>query len=159
MTTLDQFINSAEKENLRIGVDSKSLRTMNHVRDESFFQHPLLSLCTIVIAKSRREELKTADIPTWVGATLTRYFDGSAFIRRQLEWSLDYRRRCADAVVFLENLDLIAVSTDSDHRIRCTDRGHRFIREALRQTDETGVLVRGLTKVHRIVEYHGLELF
>lgn len=159
MTTLEQFISSAEAAELRLTVDSRALTALNRARDDSFFQPPLLSLCTVVVAKGRDGDLKTADVPTWVGATLAKHFDGSALIRRQLDWSLDYRRRCADAIVFLENLELVEVSGDGVRSIRCTGRGQRFVRDALRQANETGILVRGLTKAHRILEYHGLELF
>jgi len=159
MTTLEQFIRSVEAAEVRLTVDGVSLAAMKRARDDSFFQSPLLSLCAVVVAKGRDGDLKTADVPTWVGAALTKHFDSSAVIRRQLDWSLDYRRRCADAIVFLENLGLVQVSLDAAHSIKCTERGQRFIREALRQANETGVLVRGLTKAYRIVEYHGLELF
>jgi hypothetical protein len=93
-----------------------------------------------------------------LGATLTKHFDDSSAIRRQLEWSRDYRRRCADCIVFLENIELIAVAQSPVRTIRCTERGIRFMREALKKADEIGVLTRSLTKAHRIVEHHGLEL-
>jgi len=159
MTTLEQFVSSAETVKLRLSVDGHALTALNRTRDDSFFQSPILSLCTVVVAKGRNGDLKTADVPTWVGATLTNYFDGSAVIRRQLDWSLDYRRRCADALVFLENLELVKIPGDGIRSIQCTERGQRFLRDALREANEAGVLVRGLTKAFRIVEYHGLELF
>jgi hypothetical protein len=42
--------------------------------------------------------------------------------------------------------------------VRCTVAGLDFVRKLLRQTDEIGVLARGLDRAHRAVEHHGLEL-
>jgi hypothetical protein len=159
MITLDQFIASAEEADLRLTVDRDGLQALSRPRDDAFFQAPLLSFCVVVIAKGRAGELRTSDVPNWVGSTLTKHFDNSAAIRRQLEWSLDYRRRCADAIVFLENVDLVSVSGEVSRTIRCTEAGNKFLRDALKQPDEIGILARALTKAHRIVEHHGLELF
>jgi hypothetical protein len=158
MITIEQFVADAEAAKIRLTVDAAGLAALKPSRDDAFFQSPLLSLCLIVIARGKDGRLATADVPTWVGATLTKHFDDSSAIRRQLEWSLDYRRRCADCIVFLENIELIAVVQSPVRTIRCTERGIRFMREALKKTDEIGVLTRSLTKAHRIVEHHGLEL-
>lgn len=159
MITLNEFVSSAEKANVRLTVNKDGLVALGRVRDEAFFQSPLLSLCITVVSKERNGQLSTSDAPAWVGATLTRHFDNSTAIRRQLEWSLDYRRRCADAIVFLENIGLIIVSGGDPRHITCTPRADRFLREARLYENEIGVLVRALTKAYRIVEYHGLELF
>lgn len=158
MLTLEQFVRNAEAAKVRITADSEGLDSLKAARDDAFFHTPLLSLSLIVIARDRDGRLDTANVPSWVGATLTKHFDDSSAIRKQLEWSLDYRRRCADCIVFLENVGLIAVSTDTARVIRCTENGNHFVREALKKTDEIGVLARGLLKAHRIVEHHGLEL-
>lgn len=158
MITLDQFVKNAEAASVRITADSKGLETLRVARDDAFFQTPLLSLSLIVIARDQNGRLNTSNAPSWVGATLTKHFDDSSAIRKQLEWSLDYRRRCADCIVFLENVGLIAVTSDSTRTIRCTEKGQYFVREALKKADEIGVLTRGLLKAHRIVEHHGLDL-
>jgi hypothetical protein len=158
MTTIEQFIAAAEGAKVRLTVDPASLAGLKRIRDDAFFQAPLLSLCLIVVTKGKDGQLATADVPTWIGATLTKHFDDSSAIRRQLEWSLDYRRRCADCIVFLENIELVTVVQSGVRMIRCTDRGGRFLREALKKTDEIGVLARALTKAHRVVEHHGLGL-
>ncbi len=158
MITIDQFVKDVEAADIRITVDSAGFEALRSTRDDAFFQTPLLSLCLIVIARDRDGHLDTANVPTWVGATLTKHFDDSSAIRKQLEWSLDYRRRCADCIVFLEIVGLITVALGPVRSIRCTDHGTRFVREALKKTNEIGVLTRALMKAHRIVEYHGLEL-
>jgi hypothetical protein len=158
MITIDHFVKEVEAADIRITVDSTGLEALRPARDDAFFQTPLLSLCLIVIARDMDGRLDTANVPTWVGATLTKHFDDSSAIRKQLEWSLDYRHRCADCIVFLENVGLITVALSSVRSIRCTERGSRFVREALKKADEIGVLTRALMKAHRIVEYHGLEL-
>lgn len=158
MITIDQFVRNVEAANVRITADRKGLEALRVARDDAFFQTPLLSLSLILIARDRNGRLDTASVPSWVGATLTKHFDNSAAIRKQLEWSLEYRRRCADCIVFLENVGLITVTSDSTRAIRCTDKGLSFVREALKKADEIGVLTRGLLKAHRVVEHHGLEL-
>ena len=159
MATLDSFIIAAAKANVRFTVDPNGIEGASRTHDDSFFQVPLLSLCVLVIAKSRRSGVNTTDVPCWAGATLTKHFDDSVVVRRRLEWSIEYRSRCADSIVFLENIGMIAVFGDRVRAIECTERGSRFIREQLRATNETGVLIRALTKAYRIVELHGLELF
>lgn len=158
MIAIDQFVKEVEAADIRIATDNAGLEALRPTRDDAFFQTPLLSLCLVVIAKDKDGQLDTANVPTWVGATLTKHFDDSSAIRKQLEWSLDYRRRCADCTVFLENVGLITTALGPVRRIRCTDRGSRFVREALKKADEIGMLTRALLKAHRIVEHHGLEL-
>lgn len=158
MLSLDKFIASATEANVRLIVEKRGWETLSRQRDDSFFQSPLLSLCAIIVAKGRGGKLMTSDVPNWVGATLSKHFDNSVAIRHQLEWSLDYRENCASAIVFLENVGLIYVTADV-RTIRCTDSGDRFIKDALKQPTEIGVLARALAKAHRIVEHHGLELF
>ena len=126
--------------------------------DDAFFQSPLLSLCLIIIAKERAGKLTTSAVPAWVGATLTKHFDDSAAVRMQLEWSLQYRQRCADSIVFLENIGLIEISGEAVRLIVCTSRGDSFVRKTIGQEDEIGVLSRSLVKAFRIVNYQGLKL-
>ena len=118
MITIDQFVKEAEVARIRITADSAGLETLRLPRDDAFFQTPLLSLSLIVIARDKDGLLDTASVPTWIGATLTKHFDDSAAIRKQLEWSLEYRRRCADCIVFLENVGLITVTHGSVRTIR-----------------------------------------
>ena len=118
MLTIDQFVKEAEAARIRITADSAGLETLRLPRDDAFFQTPLLSLSLIVIARDKDGLLDTASVPTWIGATLTKHFDDSAAIRKQLEWSLEYRRRCADCIVFLENVGLITVPHGSVRTIR-----------------------------------------
>jgi len=158
VTRIEQFIATAEAAKVRLTVDPAGLAELKRIRDDAFFQAPLLSFCLIVVAKGKNGRLATADVPHWIGATLTKHFDDSSAIRRQLEWSLDYRRRCASCVVFLENVELVAVAQNGTRTIQCTEKGTRFVREALKKTDEIGVLARALVKAYRIVEHHGLEL-
>jgi hypothetical protein len=158
MTTIEKFIISAEAANVRLTVDPRGLDDLKQTRDDAFFQAPLLSLCLIVVAKGKHDRLATAEVPTWIGATLTKLFDDSSAIRRQLEWSLDYRSRCADCIVFLEDIGFVTVVESNVRTIRCTDRAVGFLREGLKKTDEIGVLLRSLTRAHKIVEHHGLEL-
>lgn len=158
LSTLDEFIASAESHNIRLHANKEGLKAIASRRDDAFFQSPLLSLCLIIIARERAGKLTTSDVPAWVGAVLTKRFDDSAVVRIQLEWSLQYRQRCADSIVFLENLDLIEISGEAARLIGCTSRGDSFARKVIGQEDEIGILSRSLVKAFRIVNYQGLKL-
>lgn len=158
MSILDEFIASAEIHEIRLHANKEGLKEIASRRDDALFQSPLLSFCLVVIAKQRAGKLTTSDVPAWVGAALTKHFDDSAVVRMQLEWSLQYRQRCASSIVFLENLGLIEISGDPVRLIVCTSRGDSFVRKMLGQEDEIGILCRSLTKALHIVDYQGLKL-
>ena len=158
MSTLDEFIATAESHKIRLHANKEGLKEIASRHDDAFFQSPLLSLCLAIIANERAGKLTTADVPVWVGATLAKHFDDSTVVRMQLEWSIQYRQRCADSIVFLENLGLIDISGETARSIACTSRGHSFVRKVLGQEDEIGILSRSLMKAFRVVDYQGLKL-
>lgn len=158
MKRLDEFSEEARKAQLHLQIDSDKLDQALLFGTDGVFHVPLLALCILIIARSKKVDLWTADLAAWTGATLGRHFAGSPGTQRKLEWSLQHRKRCADALVFLENVQLVSVQETPQRTVRCTARGLEFVRTILRRTDEVGVLLRGLDRSHREVEHHGFDL-
>jgi hypothetical protein len=157
MKTLNELVLAASDAELHIKVDSDRLNSVVRRRDEGLYHIPLVSICALIVAKNKADGLLTADIAVWVGATLARHFAKSKDIYRRNEWSFEYRRRCADAIIFLENVGLVHV-TEPRREIICTDAGKVFLRDVVRQTNEIGILARELTRAFSAAEQHGLTL-
>lgn len=158
MARLDDFADALRNANVHLQVNSENLDRAARSGGASLFHIPLLALCILVIARKKQGEFLTADLAAWSGATLSRHFSGIEAARRKLEWSIEHRRRCADALVFLENIELVTVQETPHRSVRCTDKGLDFIRKLFPLQDEVGVLARGLDRSYRAVEKRGLEL-
>lgn len=159
MKSLAQFAEDARNAGIQLKVDSERL---DHIvrggDDDGFFHVPLLAMCILIVARERTGALFTADVGTWVGATLTRHFFRKSSSNAKLAWSLPHRRRCAEALVFLEDIQLISVQGATERSLKLTPKGTETLRTFLRRPDEIGSLCQGLIKSYRIVEHHGLEL-
>src|ERR1039458_3213785 len=107
MKSLDQFTEEARRAQLRLHVDPDHLNRVARLSSDGLFHVPLLALCILVVARAKKGSLATADLAAWTGATLGRHFSGIEAAHRKLEWSFQHRRRCADALVFLENVQLL----------------------------------------------------
>lgn len=156
MKPLDQFVDETKQSSLRLQVNTESLNRIALQPDDGLFQVPLLAICVLVVARARRGGLQTADIAVWTGATLTRHFSRDELSRRRLDWSLHHRKRAADALVFLENLEFIIVKEVPNRCITCTTAGLAFVAKLIRQTDQVGMLARGLLRSYTAVEHRGL---
>jgi hypothetical protein len=155
---LNEFASQARDAGLHLRIDAEHLDRVARLGNEGLFHVPLLALCILIVGQGKKGDLCTADLAAWTGATLGNHFSGIGAARRKLEWSLQHRRRCADALVFLENVGLVRVIEGAARSVRCTDTGYEFVRKLLHQADETGVFCRGLERSYRAVEHHGLHL-
>lgn len=158
MKRLDEFAAEARKAGVHLTVNAEHLDRVARLGTDGLFHIPLLALCMLIVAREKKGAFATADLAAWVGATLGQHFSGIHAARRKLEWSLPHRRRCADALVFLENVQLVVVQEAPYRCVRCTAAGLEFIRKVLQSSDEIGVFCRGLIRSYRRVEHHGLEL-
>lgn len=156
MKPLNQFADETSESSLHLQVDAENLSRIALQGEDGLFQVPLLALCLLVVARERKGELPTADVAVWTGATLTRHFARDESSRRKLDWSLQHRKRTADTLVFLENLEFIVVNEVPNRRVSCTTSGLAFAAKLMRQTDEVGTLVRGLLRSYTAVEHRGL---
>jgi len=155
---LNEFAIRARDSGLHLHIDAQHLDRVARLGNEGLFHVPLLALCILIVSQGKKGELCTADLAAWTGATLGNHFSGIDAARRKLEWSIQHRRRCADALVFLENVGLVTITQGQDRSVRCTDTGYTFVRKLLQQADETGVFCRSLERSYRAVEHHGLRL-
>lgn len=158
MRTLKELAEFARGRDVRVRVNSEGLERAAKTPDEILFQVPILALTLLVLARAKKGELLTSEMTTWTCATLARHFRDARDGRRRVDWSFALRRRCADALVFLENRGLVTVLEAPQRRVKASASGLDFLRKALKATSELGVLVRALDRAHRAVGQTGLEL-
>ncbi len=158
MRTIAELAARAREVDVHLQVDSERLERVMKTPDEILFQVPLLALTLLVIARATKGELRTADMTTWACATLVWHFRGIRDARRRMDWSLALRRRCADALVFLEARGLAAVRETPERRIAASAQGLAFLRTSRKEATELGTLVRALDRAHRAAEQAGLDL-
>jgi hypothetical protein len=156
--TLDQVAAEATEANVRLRIDTDALTRAAGTTVDGFFYTPLLALTVLVIIRGRKSGLPTSDIATWALGTLVKHFETLRLARGRIQWSVVLRRRCADAVVFLENVGLAGVHEAPTRTVHITLQGREFVGKLARGADETGVLLRQLERAHRAVEQGGLEL-
>lgn len=65
------------------------------------------------------------------------------------------RRRCADALAFLEITCLVKVSEDDARNVSLTDIGRRHLQKAFRDKGDLGLLVRQLRTNHERAKARG----
>jgi hypothetical protein len=157
MGRLDDLLAETRDANIRLRVSTEHLDRAARLSAEGIFHIPLLALCMLVVAQARRGTLETSDLAAWTGATLGRHFSNIQAAHRRLEWSLAHRRRCAEALVFLENVGLVAVRGTSIRRVKCEAGGTAMLGDLVRRGGEAGLLVGGLRRAHAAVEHHGLD--
>jgi hypothetical protein len=155
---LETFAKQAEQANIRLMVNEAGLDAAARRSDEALFHVPLLALCILVVAHGKTDALRVPDLSVWVSATLASHFSGIKDAGPRLKWSIPLRRRCADALVFLEIVGLVVVDQGHGRTVRVSGDGAAFLRKQRVRTDEVGVLVRGLDRSHHGVLQTGLEL-
>ncbi|HEY4014309.1 MAG TPA: hypothetical protein VGM06_13290 [Polyangiaceae bacterium] len=158
MKSLDEIAAEATEANVRLRVNTEVLSRVSGAMVDGLFHTPLLAITILVIARARRSGLQTADLATWTLGTLVRHFDALRLARGRIQWSVLLRRRCADALVFLENVGLASVVEGPMRTVHISANGRDFVAKLSRSADEAGVLVRQLQRAHRAVEQGGLEL-
>ena len=158
MPTLEQFVADPRVASLRLQIASERLDNAARSQHEGLFHIPLLAICTLVISRRVSSPLRTSELASWTGATLGYHFYGAQAARRKLEWSIPHRRRCADALLFLENLELVKVEEAVERQVKCTSAGLYFLNKRTRKPDEIGTMIRGLDRACRAIELEGLHL-
>lgn len=153
----DQFVKSVSGLPValpRLRVDSVGTRVPEDV--DAIFQLPLLALVIMILA--RREPFSASALGRDVSALLVERFATLGRSRPNLEVSITLRRRCAEALVFLEIAELVEISRDSRHIVSLTPGGKtRCDRVRLKDSSDLGVLVRTLTRaLDRLVARRGV---
>lgn len=156
MSDYEELIKSAKANNLKLKI--KSNETGNLLSGEVLFHTPIISLAILLIAHSLKEgSFTSSDVSNWTGSILAQTFWGPKQANRKLEWSLILRKRCADALVFLESMSLIIVS-EKDRAINLSDKGKDFCKKGLKREDDFGQLTRGIRRVTIDTEIKGFNL-
>ena len=158
MATLDDLVSAMSEARVRFNLSETAIQRAVAFDPDAVLFPPLLALTTLLVA-SARKDLRAAEAPVWTAASLTEHFVGLGTLAPKLERSVAVRGRCADALVFLENANLVEVGPEPDRIVSCTSAGSRFVRDAKKRLDDLGLLARGLAKAHTTVTAKGLRLW
>lgn len=140
---IDAFLESLSATGQRLPVASDSV-VSGHAPEtiDALFHLPLLALAAMVIA--RNERFCTVDLGRRVAMLLVEHFVALRHSRHGIEMSFTLRRRCADALAFLEAAGLAAVSEDRQRIITLTPVGKNHIDHGSRDSSDLGLLIRQL---------------
>lgn len=157
MRSLDEIAAEATAAKVRLAVTRDEISRVSDTTTDGLFHTPLLALAVLVIAGGR-SELPTCDVATWTLSTLVHHCDALRIARGRIQWSLLLRRRCAEALVFLENVGLITVRTAPVRAVTLSKSGRQFVGKLRGRDDDAGVLVRALDRAYHAVEQAGFHL-
>lgn len=155
MSEYEKFIKEAKEKGLKFDIAHEGASKL--LAGDVLFHTPLLSLAILVIANSFKNQFTASEVSNWTGSVLAQTFWGPKQANRKLEWSLTLRKRCADALIFLESMDLISVYGDS-RAISVTEKGKDFCRKGMKREDDYGQLVRGIRRSAIDVDLKGFTL-
>lgn len=140
---VDAFLESVSEKDLKLRPQNEdSLRARAPETIDAMFHLPLLALAVIVIA--RRTPFQTRAMGRWVATLLAEHFSALRRSPHRLQTSLTLRRRCADALAFLEAAGLVLVSTDGRRDVTLSQAGRQHVDKMGRDRTELGLFVRQL---------------
>ena len=147
---VDAFLASVSQEGLRLrSEDTNALRARAPERIDALFHLPLLALAMMAIA--RRTPFQTVALGRGVAMLLTEQFSALQRLPHGLQTSLTLRRRCADALAFLEAAGLVTVSSDGKREVTLSPAGKSHFDKMSRDGSELGLFVRQLRANHERV--------
>ncbi len=158
MTTLDELVSAMADARVRFNLSEPAIERAVDFDPDAVLFPPLLALTTLLVAGGRKD-LRASEAPIWTAASLTEHFVGLGTLSPKLQRSVAVRSRCADALIFLENAQLVEVGPGPERFVVCTSAGNGFVRAARKRVDELGLLVRGLDRAHSAVTARGLGLW
>ena len=150
---------SADAAGVRLALSDASLETVHG--DAVLFdavQVPIAALAVVACIASRRGGELLDVIGARVGHALMSAFPAFARVGRYLQWSIRVRAVAVEALSFLEESDLIAISSNVDRTAMLTDRGRKFIRKLRSAEDEAAQLFKLLTVAVDRTRNHDLRL-
>lgn len=157
MRPLTEFVEEASRSELRLRVNTGRVLYRSRAAGDALFQVPVLALCVLVMLRRRGRPIPVADCSVLTAAVL-----GHRFLQfrpmASLEWSVAHRRRCADALVFLEASGLVRIALEAPRSAMCSEQGREFINTMLRASTQPGLLTREIDRSFRLVEKHGFRL-
>lgn len=139
---VDAFLERISEGNLSLPATRESTIARAPEKVDALFHLPLLALAVMVMA--RRKPFRTTVLGSSVALLLTEHFTALKHTPHALETSLTLRRRCADALAFLEAAGLVAVSPDRLRTVTLSSEGKSNLDRATRDSTDLGLLVRQL---------------
>lgn len=140
---VQSFLNSLSVSDLRLSAAEDSLPPHSAPETiDALFHLPLLALVVMVIAT--RTTLSTVLLGRKVALLLVEHFSALRRSPHGLETSLALRRRCADALAYLEAAELVTVSNDPKREITLTRIGKNRLEVASCDASDLGLLIRQL---------------
>jgi len=153
---VDAFLEQISERNLSLPAARESTNRRAPERIDALFHLPLLALAIMVIA--RRKPFMTTVLGSNVALLLTEHFTALKHTPHALETSLTLRRRCADALAFLEAAGLVAITADRLRTVTLSGEGKINLDRATRDATDLGLLVRQLkTTQDRVLSRIGDE--
>lgn len=141
---LDSFANLIAGQGLRLPIqDGRVALTRRPGRADALFHLPLLSLSILVI--SRHANISTDQVGRRVARLLIEHFKKLRDVGT-LEWSITLRRRCAEALTFLEASRIVEISVTEPRHVVVTALGKGIFARGLRDESDVGALCRGLVR-------------
>lgn len=158
MSLLDEIAALTTNADIQLKVNIDTAQPQLITEPAELFHVPLVALCLLVIAHQRRGDFDTSEMGRAASAVLSQMcFKENTPVKR-FEWSVTFRKRCAEALEFLELAEFARVGEHPPRQIEVTDAGKKFIDKALRSTKDLGALTRGLVRTHSQVMARGLQL-
>jgi hypothetical protein len=139
---IDAFLERISERNLSLPATREGTTGRAPEKVDALFHLPLLALAEMVIA--RRKPFRTTVMGSEVASLLTEHFTALGHTPHALETSLTLRRRCADALAFLEAAGLVVVSPDRLRTVTLSSAGKSNLDRATRDATDLGLLVRQL---------------
>lgn len=139
---VDEFLADVNDPDLRIPLADDGRARLAPESVDALFYMPLLALSILVTARKR--PFRTTHLGRIVSSALTDLFIALRRSPHGLETSLTLRRRCAEALAFLESARLVSITEDENRVITLTDAGRGHLDKSLRDVTDLGLLVRKL---------------
>jgi hypothetical protein len=140
---VDEFLESVATTDMTLSsTAANDVRGRSPEAMDALFHLPLLALATMVIA--RRTPFRTIALGRNVTMLLAEHFTALRHSPHGLETSFTLRRRCADALAFLEAADLATISKDAQRVVALSEKGKSHLDRAARDQTDLGLLVRQL---------------
>jgi len=154
---VDTFLESVARTDMRLSVPATATppgRAPETV--DALFHLPLLALAAMVVA--RRTPFRTVSLGRNIAMLLVEHFTALHSAPQALETSITLRRRCADALAFLEAAALVIISKDQRRTVSLTQEGKSQLDRAARDGTDLGLLVRRLhISQERVIARNGDE--
>lgn len=140
---VDAFLESVTGTKMKLSVPASDMIPARAPETmDALFHLPLLALAAMIIA--RRAPFRTICLGRNVAMLLVEHFTALHRAPHCLEISFTLRRRCADALAFLEAAGLAEISRDQERIVTLTPEGKGHIDHAFRDGTDLGLLVRRL---------------